>query len=245
MVRAMLAAPVIDIPPDSRRPTWPPLVLSALLHLVLALVWLGFPVPQHQDDGEQAMVVELTPPPAAPPPAAAERKPPQPAQPQATEQGTPIPQLEDGMLAQRSSTPKLQERSAEAPVTARPEPKQPAKPKKPEPVTQNERDFVLGQVLRHWAPPRELSAYAKADVRLTVIVQADGYFADLYDARRPWNPAAAFDGYASLPPDDLRRRTIDAFLTAIRKAQPVRLPAALQAKAPFQVRLDFRFRDAR
>lgn len=248
MVRAiMLAAPVIDLPRDNRRKAWMPLLLSAALHLLLGLAWLGFPVPEHQDDGERAMVVDLAPMPPPPAPAKAPEapkdKPPSPPPLPAPETGAPIPQLEEGMLAQRSSTPKQKERGDEAPVVARPDAK--PKPKKPEPVTQNERDFVLGQVLRHWSPPRELSAYDKADVRVTVTVDADGYFADLYDARRRWNPGAVFDGYQSLPPGDVRRRTVDAFLSAIRKAQPVRLPPALKAKAPFSVRLDFRFRDAR
>ncbi|MGE5515056.1 MAG: hypothetical protein ACM31D_04470 [Bacteroidota bacterium] len=241
----MLSAPPMDLTiiPPPRQAKWAPLALSVLLHLLLLLVWLGFPLPQDRSPEEPAMQVELAPEPPRPPPAAAapQAKPqPQPA----TEQGAPIPQLEDGILAQRSSTPKLK---AQPGPIAPPEPRTDIapKPKKPEPVTQNERDFVLSQVLRHWAPPRELSAYDKAGVHLSVVVGADGYFSDIYDARRPWNPNDVFDGYGALRPDDIQRRTIDAFYRAIRQAQPVRLPAALKAKAPFPVRLDFRFRDAR
>jgi hypothetical protein len=248
MVRAMLAAPTIDLTltPHSSRRQWMPLGLSAFLHLLLALVWLGFPMPEHQPPQDPTIEVELTAEPPGPvpakPPASASAPAPKPQA--ATDEGKPIPQLEDGILAQRSSTPKPKEREASAappPLHAESAPK----PKKPEPVTQNERDFVLGQVLRHWAPPQELSAYSKADVRVTVTVRADGYFDDIYDSRRPWNPAAVFDGYSTLPAGDIQRRTVDAFYRAIRQAQPVRLPAALQAKAPFKVRLDFRFKDAR
>lgn len=241
----MLAAPPIDLTllPPPRKTRWVPLVLSALVHLLVLLAWLGFPVSDGNPVVEQAIQVELA---AAPPAPQGQATPAaeQPVKSSATEQGAPIPQLEDGILAQRSSTPGLKPQDGRI---APPEPRTEIapKPKKPEPVTQNERDFVLGQVLRHWSPPKELSAYDKADVRVTVTVQADGYFADIYDSRRPWNPAAVFDGYGALSPDSIQRRTVDAFYRAIRQAQPVRLPAALQAKAPFPVRLDFRFKDAR
>ncbi|HLO75613.1 MAG TPA: hypothetical protein VK196_04065 [Magnetospirillum sp.] len=242
----MLAAPTIDLDVLSQRgkPRWLPLACSAVLHLLLALVWLGFPMPESKPQMEKSIQVELTAEPPRPvPDKPAPSAPEQAKSPPAREQGMPIPQLEEGMLAQRSSQPK-------APPSDRITPPQPKaeiapKPRKPEPVTQNERDFVLGQVLRHWAPPRELSAYDKAAVHVTVTVEADGYFAEAYDARRPWSPAAVFDGYEALPPQDLQRRTIDAFYGAIRKAQPVRLPPELKAKAPFRVRLDFRFRDVR
>lgn len=242
----MLAAPSLDLtilsPP--RKTRWVPLVLSALAHLLVLLAWLGFPVSDGNPVAEQAFQVELAAAPPSPPQGKAAAATEQPVKQAATEQGAPIPQLEDGILAQRSSTPKLRREDA---TVAPPEPRTDIapKPKKPEPVTQTERDFVLGQVLRHWSPPKELSAYDKADVRVTVTVQADGYFADIYDSRRPWNPAAVFDGYGALSPDSIQRRTVDAFYRAIRQAQPVRLPAALQAKAPFPVRLDFRFKDAR
>lgn len=241
----MLAAPPIDLTliPPPRKTRWAPLGLSALVHLLVLVAWLGFPLPEGQQAEERAMQVELAAEPPRPPAKAAAAAADQPKQ-NATEQGAPIPQLAEGMLAQRSSTPKLK---SEDKVVAAPEPRTEIapKPKKPEPVTQNERDFVLGQVLRNWRPPKELSAYDKADVRVTVTVKADGYFADVYDARRPWNPAEVFDGYGSLPPDSIQRRTVDAFLRAIRQAQPVKLPPALKAKAPFPVRLDFRFKDAR
>lgn len=242
----MLAAPSIDLTllPPPRRARWVPLGLSALLHLLALLVWLGFPASEPRRPEEQAIQVELASEPPRPPARVAPAVEPQAKQPAAEQQGAPIPQLEEGVLAQRSSTPKLKPQDA---AKAPPEPRTDIapKPKKPEPVTQNERDFVLGQVLRSWHPPKELAAYEKADVRVTVTVQADGYFADAYDGRRPWNPAEVFDGYGSLPPDSIQRRTIDAFYRAIRQAQPVKLPPVLKAKAPFPVRLDFRFKDAR
>ncbi|MCR6631351.1 MAG: hypothetical protein NVV74_15615 [Magnetospirillum sp.] len=236
----MLSAPSMDqafVPSPRTTGQWAPLALSALLHVLLALVWLGFPLPEGPSEQEPAIQVELAPEPAKPPAS------PPPAKPQAAAgPDSPIPQLEEGALAQRSSPPKPRESSLVPPA---PRAEAAVRPRKPEPVTQNERDFVLGQVLRHWAPPKDLAGYAKGEVRVAVTVRADGYFDDIYDARRPWNPAAAFDGYTMLAADDIQRRTIDALLKAIRQAQPVKLPPALLAKAPFPVRLDFRFKDVR
>lgn len=240
----MLVAPTLDLTPLPRRRAWLPLTLSAVLHLLLALVWMGFPLPELRDDEEQVIQVELAPPPSPPPAAAAEPAAKAPPQPQASEQGIPVPQLEEGILAQRSSRPQVKEAPSTPQVV--PEPKPDAKPKKPPPVTQNERDFVMGQVLRHWVQPKDLgSRDDRSNVRLAVTVGPDGYFRDIYDSRRPWNPAEVFDGYNSLPPNSLERRTIDALLRAIRQAQPVRLPPVLKEKAPFAVRLDFRFKDVR
>jgi hypothetical protein len=239
----MFAQPSLDMvfsPP--RRRNWLPVALSAVVHLLLMLVWLDFPTPEHKHEAEPAIEVELTAPSALPAtvkPSAPEAKA---ATSPATDKGEPIPQLEDGLLAQRSSLPKPK---TTGDAIAEPQAPVPAKPKRPQPVTQNERDFVLGQVVKQWHPPRELSAFDKADVHVSVTVDAQGYFDDIYDARKPWNPAAVFDGYNLLPPGDIQRRTIDAFYQAIRQAQPVRLPPELKAKAPFNVRLDFRFKDAR
>lgn len=237
----MLAAPVIDIPASqSRRARIGPLVLSALVHGVMLLAWLGVPVPE-PPVGETAMAVDLVPPAAAPPKGEPQTAPAAtPLAPQA--EARQIPQLQDGEFAAKASPV-----APPKPVAGPPAVKAEVAPagKKPPPVTQNERDFVLSQVLRHWKPPRELAAYDRADIFVGVTVGPDGYFAEAYDARRTWNPDEVFDGYARLHPQDIQRRTIDAFYRAIRQAQPVRLPDALKAKAPFKVRLDFRFKDAR
>lgn len=243
MVPAMLVSPAVDqLPRGQYRPsprTILALFLSILLHVLLALAWLGFPLPEPKADQEQAQAVELVPePPKTEKPKAQTPPPsPQPEPPALTKQ---VPQLQEGKLAEKSSPPQPQK--AETP---NPQPlAQPSlKPTKTAPVTQTERDFVLSQVLRHWRPPGELASYRNADVSVSVTVGADGYLTDMYDARRPWNPAEVFDGYGALAAGDLQRRTVDAFYQAIRQAQPLRLPDALRAKAPFKVRLDFRFRD--
>ncbi|MBX9635236.1 MAG: hypothetical protein K2X44_09680 [Magnetospirillum sp.] len=243
----MLAAPVIDLDHgySPRKTRWGALGLSLALHILVVLVWLGFPMPERRHDDEPAISVELAP--ASPRP--------EPAKPRISDaplgegkgveppgDAKQIPQLEDGVLAQKSSPAKPK---ASADPSQQPRAEAVVKPKKPEPVTRNERDFVLSQVIRHWHPPHELAAYDKADVQVAVVVDANGYFDEDFDARRPWNPAGVFDGYNALHPQSLQRRSVDAFYQAIRKAQPIRLPPALKAKAPFPVRLDFRFKDAR
>lgn len=244
----MLAAPPLDLPHPTlrRRTSTLPLVLSALVHLALALAWLGFPPPETTAPEPPSVAVELVPP--TPPNPAGTSK--QSTGEQSTdkqpvdENGRAIPQLEQGELAARSSPARDKQDNRATALPAKPADK-PAPAKKPEPVTQNERDFVLSQVVRHWKPPRELAAYDKADVRVAVTVRPDGHFAETYDSRRPWNPDEVFDGYSQLHPQSIQRRTIDALYRAIRQAQPLKLPPALRAKAPFTVRLDFRFKDAR
>lgn len=215
-------------------------VLSVLLHLLVALAWMGFPLPDLPEPELPAITVDLVPPPA--PPSAAKDGGAPTAKPGA--EGKPIPQLAEGNLAEKS-TPVSENHSPKPaqpdPVAAVPAPK----PKQPAPVSQNERDWVLSRVLRHWQPPAGLSAYDKADISLRVRVLADGHFSDIYDSRRRWNPVEVFDGYQNLPANAIQRRVIDAIYTAIRKAQPLPLPDALRQKAPFDLRLDFRFKDAR
>jgi hypothetical protein len=237
----MLAAPVIplDSIPQPRRSSWAPLGLSLALHLLLALAWLGFPLPEPPPDEPALQVVIARAPPSAPGKATDASEAVEPTG--RPGEAKPIPQLAEGGLAAKSSPPVAKT----APSPPQPHAATAVAPKKAEPVLQSERDFVLSQVLRHWHPPRELAAYERADVAVAVVVDAQGFFDDAYDARRPWNPGAVYDGYQALHPQSLQRRAIDAFYQAIRKAQPVRLPPALKAKAPFPIRLDFRFKDAR
>lgn len=247
-----LTASAPDVPPASstRRP-WPALTLSLALHVLVALSWLGFPLPRLPDDRpEPVIAVDLVPPPpaqtAAPPapPPAAPALPPEAAKPP-TGAPPPPPQLQPGELAEKSSPPPPERAEAKAPAAGGPGIAASPAPKRPRPVTQSERDYVLSKVLAHWQKPAALAAFAQAETRINVRVLADGHFADIYDSRRPWNPSEVFDGYAQLAPGAVQRQVIDALYRAIRAAQPVSLPAALKAKAPFDLRLDFRFRDVR
>ena len=221
-------------------------VLSVLLHLLLAFIWLGFPLPELKPAEPPSISVDIVPPPQ---PAQPKPVPPSPQAPQApqakpAEQGTPVPQLTEGELAEKS-TPRS-ETESKKPSPPDPAASQPSqKTKKPAPVTQNQRDWVLSRVLKHWRRPPEMGAYANGTISLAVRVNADGYFSDIYDARRAWNPNDVFDGYGTLPPSAVQRRIIDSIYGAIRQAQPMKLPQELRDKAPFEVRLDFRFKDVR
>lgn len=233
----------VQSPPPRSRHLAP--VLSVLLHLLLALAWLGFPLPESKPQEPQSITVDIVPPspPPASPPADASKSLDAPKAKPASP-GVPLPQLEDGELAKKSTPPpEIQDRQPAQPDPAASQPS--TKPKKPAPVTQNQRDWVLSRVLRQWSRPADLGAYARGDIRLAVRVMADGYFSDIYDGRRPWNPNDVFDGYGALPPDAVQRRIIDSIYGAIRQAQPLKLPQDLRDKAPFEVRLDFRFKDVR
>lgn len=214
-------------------------MLSALAHALVLALWIGVPpsaTPNEPPAPETAMMVELAP--TAPEPVKHA-----PQAPPAEHGGNDIhqiPQLQEGALANRSS-PATPEKPAAAPpvpnaVTA-------LKPKKAARVTQNEHDFVLSKVLRHWALPKELAQGQDGVFSIGVTVRADGYFADQYDAHRKWNPAEAYDGYNSLPPQSLERRIIDSMYQAARQAQPIALPPALREKAPFDLKLSFRAKD--
>ncbi|MCA1909494.1 MAG: hypothetical protein LDL39_14140 [Magnetospirillum sp.] len=226
----------VQSPPPRSRHLAP--VLSVLLHLLLALAWLGFPLPEPSKPEPPTLTVDIVPPsPPAPSPAQAPKAKP-------AEAGVPVPQLQDGELAEKSAPPpELKDRQPAPPDPAASQPA--AKVKKPAPVTQNQRDWVLSRVLRHWRRPADLGAYASGDIRLAVKVMPDGHFSDIYDARRPWNPEDVFDGYGTLPPGVVQRRIIDSIYGAIRQAQPLKLTQELRDKAPFTVRLDFRFKDVR
>jgi len=229
----------VQSPPPRSRHLAP--VLSVLLHLLLALAWLGFPLPESKTQEPLSISVDIVPP--SPPPASAHKGPEAPkAKP--AEPGVPVPQLQDGELAKTSTPPpeiKDQQPSPPDPAASQPA----AKAKKPAPVTQNQRDWVLSRVLRQWRRPADLGAYASGDIRLAVRVMPDGHFSDIYDSRRAWNPNDVFDGYGALPPGAVQRRIIDSIYGAIRQAQPLKLPQDLRDKAPFEVRLDFRFKDVR
>ncbi|MGE4281301.1 MAG: hypothetical protein AB7G62_17080 [Magnetospirillum sp.] len=244
-------AQTVAEPPSWRVQSSPPRsrhlapVLSVLLHLLLALAWLGFPLPESDKSEPPAISVDIVPPPPSPvPPAPSAPKTPEAPKAKPAEQGVPVPQLTEGELAEKS-TPRSQTESKK-PNPPDPAASQPTtKTKKPAPVTQNQRDWVLSRVLRHWRRPPEMGPYANGTISLAVKVMGDGYFSDIYDTRRSWNPNDVFDGYAGLPQGAVQKRIIDSIYGAIRQAQPLKLPQELRDKAPFEVRLDFRFKDVR
>lgn len=234
---------------SATRRRWPGLVLSLLLHGLVALAWMGFPLPRLDEDRpEPVLNVDLVPQPppqapspASPPPVAPPQPPPQPQR----SAPPPPPQLQPGELAEKSTPPVPDRAEPKAPKEGGPGIAASPAPRQKRPVTQSERDYVLSKVLAHWHMPAALAAFAQAETRINVRVMADGHFADIYDSRRPWNPAEVFDGYAGLAPQAVQRQVIDALYKAIRAAQPLALPETLKAKAPFDLRLDFRFRDVR
>ncbi len=183
-----------------------------------------------------------TPPPPAPPPK------PQPVAAPPVNGGGPVaPQLRAGDLAQHSSPGQADDDDDDQADDDSPAaiamPRPPLKPAhgKGRP-TQTERDLILAQVLRHWRVPAMLRGFPKP-ITFSVQVLADGSLGPPYSARSPWNPAAAIDDYDKSQPGSLFRQATESLYQALRQAQPLKLPQQLLAKAPFEVRLDFRVSD--
>jgi len=110
-------------------------------------------------------------------------------------------------------------------------------------ATQSERDFILGQILPLWKRP-PVNLPPDVVVNLRVLVLADGSLGSPFSAGRPWNPGVAIEHYNQLPPGDPVLMTLVSLYTALRLAQPLKLPPELKAKAPFAAVLDFRLADA-
>lgn len=223
----MVAATAFSIPTSSasgsRRTARAAALLSLLLHLLAALAWAWPRLPSLPDDEPPAVTVDIVPPLASKGENETEAEPA--ATPASEPEAKQIPRLDPGSVADK-------------PVAS-------GVPVKKAPVTRNERDMVLSQVIRHWKPPRELMAYDAAEFKVRVTVLADGTLAAPFSVRAPYDPAAAIEGFDGLHPQDPRRRATEAFYRALRQAQPFKLPPQLAAKAPFPVMLDFRVKDVR
>ena len=107
------------------------------------------------------------------------------------------------------------------------------------PVTQNEHDFILAQVVDKWrfnysAPEgHDLTLYA------VITVNADGTLASPMNRSDPWNPAGIVPGYEQT--SLYVRAAIDSFLLALRLAQSFELPP--NGHWPKKMQIEFRFRD--
>ncbi len=107
-------------------------------------------------------------------------------------------------------------------------------------ATESERDMILRQILPLWRPPPGFVANPEAVVELRVMVLANGQLASPFAADEAWAPERAIVNYESLPPGSPWRQALVALYLALRLAQPLHLPPALAAKAPFRAVLDFR-----
>ncbi len=109
-------------------------------------------------------------------------------------------------------------------------------------ATQSERDLILSQILESWHKP-PFPWGPKAVVSMRVVVLPNGYLAAPFNAKGKWDPDAAITDFKSMAPGDPRRDLLLTLYMAIRVAQPLTLPSALKAKAPFLADLDFRLSD--
>ncbi len=111
------------------------------------------------------------------------------------------------------------------------------------PATQNERDFLLSQVVRQWRNRPVFNWQPDAVVHLRVRVLPDGYLASPFNSKERYAPNQAIIDYDNMARNDPRRMVLESLFVALRVAQPLTLPSELRAKAPFDTVLDFKLVD--
>lgn len=244
------------------------LLLSMILHLCLVFAIWGDRFPRFRPKPELPPLMvdivvlespeEKAPEPPKPPPTRtpSPQRPPDASEAPPAPPPPPKPQLTPGRIA-KQSTPggSGPERTLEKapqiqaiPNTPAPERKGelglslgPMGPTAPEMgvATQNERDFLLSQILA--VQGRPLSVWGiRGVIRLRVDVLADGTLGPPFEASGPYRPDKAIADYEGLPRTDPRRGLMESLYVALRVAQPLRLTPEMRAKAPFQATLDFR-----
>ncbi len=188
----------------------------------------------------------------------------------------PPPQLDEAPLAERSEPPpgpgRVQARAREGaegggPATA-PAPPAPPAPLAPtgelsrgggadlaalpragggsESATQDEKDFLLAQVMPFWLLDFRSPRYKHVVFRGHFVLRADGMLEPPFGKNDPWDPAAMIGGYDVLlrRGHEPQRIAIESFLKATRAAQPFRLPPGIEkSKYPRSVPVFFRLGD--
>ncbi|WP_155804497.1 energy transducer TonB [Magnetospirillum fulvum] len=217
------------------------LLISLALHLVAFVgVWrLQIDLPP-DPVAERVTIVDLAPlppspppPPPAPPPPPPSPPPPPPSQkadPRPKEPPPPPPQLTRAPIAKHSSGVKSGNESVRpAPSAAAVLSVETAGSRKPQAparggLSQSAQDFILAQILKMWrfdtAPMKGKGVVISAMIE----INADGTLAGAMNRTVPWNPGAVISGYDRLPPDSPLRRALEAYLLALRLAQPLTLP---------------------
>lgn len=115
-----------------------------------------------------------------------------------------------------------------------------------EEATQDEKDFLLAQVMPFWLLDYRSPRYKHVVFRGHFVLRADGMLEPPFGKDDPWDPAAMIGGYDVLLRRDHepQRIAIESFLKAARAAQPFRLPpGADKSKYPRAIPVFFRLGD--
>jgi len=114
------------------------------------------------------------------------------------------------------------------------------------PAKQDEKDFLLAQVMPFWLLNYRDPRYQHVVFRGYFTLRADGMLEPPFGKNDPWDPATMIGDYDRLlaRQQESYRLAIESFLRAVRAAQPFRLNPAVDPKAyPRQVAVFFRLGD--
>jgi hypothetical protein len=114
------------------------------------------------------------------------------------------------------------------------------------PAKQDEKDFLLGQILPFWLLNYRDPRYQHVVFRGYFTLRADGMLESPFGKNDPWDPTVMIDGYDRLlaRPFEPQRVALESFLRAVRAAQPFRLNPGVDPKDyPRQVAVFFRLGD--
>jgi hypothetical protein len=109
---------------------------------------------------------------------------------------------------------------------------------------QDEKDFLLAQVLPFWLLNYKDPRYRHVVFRGHFVLRADGMLDPPFGKHDPWQPNVMIDGYDTLTGrrNEPQRLAIESFLRAVRAAQPFRLQPGIDSY-PRQVPVFFRLGD--
>lgn len=114
------------------------------------------------------------------------------------------------------------------------------------PAKQDEKDFLLAQIMPFWLLNYRDSRYQHVVFRGHFTLRADGMLEWPFGKNDPWDPAVMIGDYDRLlaRQQEPQRLALESFLRAVRAAQPFRLNPSIDSKAyPRQVAVYFRLGD--
>jgi len=218
------------------------LLISLALHLIAFIgVWrLQIDLPP-EPETERVTIVDLAPlPPSPPPPPPAPPSPPPPpsppqpqkAEPRLKQPPPPPPQLTRAPIAKHSSGGKSGDETARTAPTvgaaARLSIESAGSRKSQAParggLSQSAQDFILAQILKMWRFDTASMKGKGVVISAVIEINGDGTLAGPMNRSVPWNPGAVISDYDRLPPESPLRRALEAYLLALRLAQPLTLP---------------------
>lgn len=111
------------------------------------------------------------------------------------------------------------------------------------PARQDEKDFLLAQVMPFWLLNYRDPRYARVIFHGTFVLRADGMLDFPYGKNDPWDPQVMIGGYDQQLTQQYRV-AIESFLRAVRAAQPFRLQPGIDSNSyPRSIPVYFRLGD--